>query len=640
MRFMAFIRNFALMKSIPPYPIELLAPARDALVAIEAIKHGADAVYMGAPMFGARAAATNSVDDLARVCDFAHQFDARVYATVNTLVYDHELADCERMIWQLWRAGVDALIVQDMGIIRLDLPPIALHASTQCDLRTADKARFLEAVGFSQLVMARELTLAEIADIRSAVKVPLEAFVHGALCVCYSGRCQMSQAIKGRSANRGECAQMCRLPYDLVDEKGRVLITQKHLLSLCDMNRSAMLRDMIEAGVSSFKIEGRLKDVNYVKNVVAHYRQALDEIIDRSDGRWRRASCGTSNITFEPDVRRSFNRSFTTYFIDRRHPDNGTRMAQIDTPKSMGQQLGPVVHARGNEVVLDTKVKLSNGDGLSYMAPDGQFTGMRVNVAQGNRITLRERTNVGRGTIVYRTYDKAMDDILSRPTATRRIAVDATLRGVGRRLVLTLGDERGCQVTHAIDDVDLQPAKTPQHDRQRDTLAKLGDTIYLLREAQLLSDTFVPASVLTRLRRETVDLLDRTWAMSRKRDRRRQEDMVAPCFATSLTSADNVANHLAAQFYRDHGVTHIEPALECQMAGNGAPLVWAVGPTTSTGPIEVMHTRYCLRRQLGACLKTKDAKKLPAHIFLRTGNQLIAVNCDCPNCEMHLTIVS
>ena len=206
--------------------------------------------------------------------------------------------------------------------------------------------------------------------------------------------------------------------------------------------------------------------------------------------------------------------------------------------------------------------------------------------------------------------------------------------------MLTLGDERGCQVTHAIDDVDLQPAKTPQHDRQRDTLAKLGDTIYLLREAQLLSDTFVPASVLTRLRRETVDLLDRTWAMSRKRDRRRQEDVVAPCFATSLTSADNVANHLAAQFYRDHGVTHIEPALECQMAGNGAPLVWADGPTTSTGPIEVMHTRYCLRRQLGACLKTKDAKKLPAHIFLRTGNQLIAVNCDCRNCEMHLTIVS
>ena len=620
------------------HPIELLAPARDAHVAIEAIKHGADAVYMGAPMFGARAAATNSVDDMAQVCDFAHQFDARVYATVNTLIYDHELKQAEQMIGQLWQAGVDALIVQDMGILRLDLPPIALHASTQCDLRTPGKAQFLEAMGFSQLVMARELSMDEITDIRRAVKVPLEAFVHGALCVCYSGRCQMSQAIKGRSANRGECAQMCRLPYDLVDEKGRALVTNKHLLSLRDMNRASLLQQMIEAGVSSFKIEGRLKDVNYVKNVVAYYRQALDHIINQSQGKLRRASFGASHIVFEPDVCRSFNRSFTTYFIDRRLPDSDTRMASIDTPKSFGQYVGKVVHAHGIELVLDTKLKLTNGDGLSFLAPDGQFTGMRVNVARGNRVTLREPVAISRGTDVYRTYDKGMDDALSRDTATRRVAVDATLRVVGQRLVLTLADERGCRVVHAIEDAPIQPAKSSQEQRQQDVLAKLGDTIYALRNVQVMPDTFVPASQLTRLRREAVELLNRTWTMSRKRDRRRPEDLIAPSFTTSLTSVDNVANHLAATLYREHGATSIEPALECQMANDGKAIEWADNKAPSS-VLEVMHTRYCLRRELGACLKTKDAKRLPARLFLRTGSTLISIHCDCTHCEMHLSLL-
>lgn len=606
-------------------PIELLAPARDREIAIEAIKHGADAVYMGAPMFGARAAATNSIDDMQQVCQFAHHFDARVYATVNTIIYDYELHQVERMIWQLWDAGVDALIVQDMGILRLDLPPIALHASTQCDLRTPDKARFLEALGFSQLVMARELTFNEIADIRQAVRVPLEAFIHGALCVCYSGRCQMSQAIKKRSANRGECAQMCRLPYDLVDEQGGVLVSHKHLLSLRDMNRTTLLRQMIDAGVSSFKIEGRLKDASYVKNVVAHYRKALDEVIDQSDGQLRRASFGAAELAFDPDVRRSFNRSFTTYFIDRRKPDNGEHMASIDTPKSLGQYVGKVMRAKGNELLLDTKLRLANGDGLSFFNTDGQFTGIRVNVASGNRLTLREAVPIARGTDIYRTYDKAMDDILSRSTASRRIAVDAKLRRVGERLVLTLADERGCSVTHTIDDADLQPAKSSQEQRQLDVLAKLGDTIYTLREAQVLPDCFIPASTLTRLRRETVDLLDRTWHMSRRRDRRRPEDMAAPCYTDTLTSADNVANQLAEQLYRDHGVTDITPALECQIDKGQA-----------TDGIEVMHTRYCLRRELGACLKSSGAKKLPARIFLRTGNHIISTHCDCTHCEMHL----
>ena len=291
------------------HAIELLAPARDAVVAVEAIRHGADAVYMGAARFGARAQAGNSIEDMARVCDFAHNFDARVYATVNTIVYDHELKQVERLVNELYRAGVDAIIVQDLALLRLDLPPIALHASTQCDLRTPDKARFLAAMGFSQLVLARELSLDEIRAVRQVVDVPLEAFVHGALCVCYSGRCQASQVLKGRSANRGECAQICRLSYDLEDGKGNRIITGKHLLSLRDLNLTDHVAQMIDAGVSSFKIEGRLKDVGYVKNVVSHYRRVLDDVIAAQPNVLRRASVGESRIDFTPDVLKSFNLS-------------------------------------------------------------------------------------------------------------------------------------------------------------------------------------------------------------------------------------------------------------------------------------------------------------------------------------------
>lgn len=617
------------MRKIGQHPIELLAPARDAQIAVEAIKHGADAVYMGAPMFGARAAATNSIESMSSVCQFAHQFNARVYATVNTLIYDNELNKVERMIWQLWNIGVDALIVQDLGILRLDLPPISLHASTQCDLRTPEKARFLQDMGFSQLVMARELTLREIADIHRVVNVPLEAFVHGALCVCYSGRCQMSQVLKGRSANRGECAQMCRLPYDLIDDKGNILISQKHLLSLRDLNRSQQLEAMIDAGVSSFKIEGRLKDLNYVKNVVAFYRKAIDDVIARSCGRLKRSSSGVTELSFTPDVNRSFNRSFTTYFIDRRFPPYGQKMASIDTPKSMGQVVGKVIRSSGNKLLIDTKLNLSNGDGLSYVARDGQYAGARVNLVKGDHVVLRDAASVMPGAIVYRTYDKAMDDLLSRPSAERRVAVDAKLRYVNKRLVLSLSDDRGDAVVHSIDGAECQIAQSPQGKRQADVLGKMGDTIYVLRTAQTLPDLFVPASVLTRLRRETVELLDRAHSMRYCRDRRMQERVDASCFTDSLTRADNVANRLARQLYMDHGVKHIEPAIEC----------CDVAQSNLSDGLEVMHTRYCLRRELGACLKHNQSRKLPAKLFLRSGNFLIAVHCDCAKCEMHLAVV-
>ncbi len=608
-----------------PVDIELLAPARDADIAIAAIDHGADAVYMGASHHGARADATNSLDDVRRACDHAHQYGARIYATVNTLVLDNELAEVEHLIHELYHIGVDALIVQDLGLLRMDLPPIALHASTQCDLRSPEKARFLEAMGFSQLVMARELTLEEIAAIRKVTTVPLEAFVHGALCVSYSGRCAISQVLKGRSANRGECAQLCRLPYDLVDSRGRVLLEGKHLLSLRDMARHDRLEQMMAAGVSSFKIEGRLKDMGYVKNVVAYYRQAIDQVIERHPDLYHRSSSGKEKLTFEPVLEKSFNRGFTHYFLDSRHPQDGESMASIETPKSQGEYLGRCASCNGNILTIDTPSTLANGDGLSFTDSHGQFTGARVNRVVGNgTVVLRERADVTWGTPIYRTADKAFNDLLAKPSSTRTIGVDAILRFTGDQLVLTLNDERGNQVTHSID-CELEPATKPQGDRQKAELGKLGGTIYHLETAQVPGDLFIPASLLSRLRRETIELLDRAHCITRPTSRRRPEVKSYPCPVTMLTPADNVANRLAQQLYRDHGVTKIMPALE-----TGAP---------ATASTPLMHTRYCLRRQLGACLKGEHSTALPRDLLLRAGATLLQVNCHCKTCEMTLTLV-
>ncbi len=607
-----------------PTPIELLAPARDADIAIAAIDHGADAVYMGASHHGARADATNSIEDVRRACDYAHQFGAKIYATVNTLIYNDELIEVEQLVHELYRIGVDALIVQDLGLLRLDLPPIALHASTQCDLRTPDKARFLEALGFSQLVMARELTLEEISDIRKVTTVPLEAFVHGALCVSYSGRCAISQVLKGRSANRGKCAQLCRLPYDLVNGQGRVLVEGKHLLSLRDLAQHDRLEQMMSAGVSSFKIEGRLKDMAYVKNVVAYYRRAIDKVINRYPDRYCRASNGTVELTFDPALEKSFNRGFTHYFLDKRRPTDGTAMASIDTPKSQGEYLGRALRCNGNTLAIETKITLANGDGLSFTDAQGNYAGARINrvIGQGT-VLLRERADIARGSHIYRTADKAFNDQLSKPTATRTITMDAELRYLNGLLVLTLKDERGNRVTHTVE-CDLQTAAKPQTERQIAELGKLGGTIYRLHEAQVPGDTFIPASLLARIRRETIELLNRTHDITRPVARRRPEDISVPFPTHKLVPADNVANRLAEQLYRDHGVTDITLALE---AGT---------PATASTPL--MHTRYCLRRQLGACLKGKNATRLPHDLFLKTGNTLLKVICDCQNCEMILTL--
>ncbi|MBP5687515.1 MAG: U32 family peptidase [Muribaculaceae bacterium] len=604
--------------------IELLAPAKNEEIGIEAIKHGADAVYIGANAFGARSQAGNDIDAIKRLTDFAHQFDARIYCTVNTIIYDHELKEVEDMIHGLYRAGVDALIVQDMALLRLDIPPIALHASTQCDIRTPEKAQFLEKMGFSQLVLARELSLEEIKGISNTVKVPIEGFCHGALCVSYSGRCQISQALKGRSANRGECAQFCRLSYDLEDSDGNKLMKSKHLLSLRDFNASDRLQQMIEAGISSFKIEGRLKDVDYVKNVVAYYRQALDKII-ANDDTLERSSAGMSSFTFTPSLAKSFNRSFTHYFIDGRHPKNGIKMASIHTPKSQGEYVGKVATASGNVITLNSNASFVNGDGLSYIDSNGNYDGFRVNKVVGNKLFLKEKCNVKPGDSVYKTYDKAFSYILAKPSAKRTIDLDFTLWTAGNRLCLKACDERGCMATHSITlDSAPEAAKQPQAERQRQVLSKLGDTIFALRDCDIRGDFFIPASVLTQLRRETIALLERTHKIAYQSDLRRNEDKSATFPYQNLASADNVANHITEQFYHEHGVTGIEPAIECDNSQpkQGQPL---------------MTTRYCLRRELGACLK-EGGSKLPTPLFLRNGKTLLRVNCDCSRCEMTITL--
>ena len=608
-------------------PIELLAPAKNEEIGIEAIKHGADAVYIGASAFGARSQAGNDIQSIKRLVDFAHQYDARIYCTVNTIVYDHELKAVEAMIHDLYNAGVDALIVQDMALLRLDLPPIALHASTQCDMRTVEKAQFLEQMGFAQLVLARELSLEEIKSISTSVKVPLEGFCHGALCVSYSGRCQISEALKHRSANRGECAQFCRLSYDLEDSDGHKLMKSKHLLSLRDLNASDRLRSMIDAGISSFKIEGRLKDVEYVKNVVAYYRQALDHIIASSDN-LARSSAGTSTFTFTPSLSKSFNRSFTHYFIDGRNPKNGTKMASIHTPKSQGEYLGKVSRASGNVITLDTASTIVNGDGLSFLDASGNYDGFRVNRVDGKRLILKDKCDIKAGDKVYKTFDKEFNDILAKPSAERKIAVDFTLWTTGNMVCLKANDERGAMAVHTITlESEPQAAKQPQSERQRQVLSKLGNTIFTLRNCDIMGDYFIPASTLTQLRRETLEMLERAHKNSYCRDLRRPEDKNAMFPYQDLASADNVANQLAHQFYLDHGVASIEPALECRKS-NEIP----------SHP--VMTTRYCLRRELGACLKERDShNKLPVPLLLRNGKTLLRVDCDCNQCEMKISIV-
>ena len=571
--------------------IELLAPAKNLECGIEAIRHGADAVYIGAPKYGARAAAGNSLDDLRQLAEYAHLYGARVYVTLNTIIYDDELAEVERLVWDLYHIGIDALIVQDMALLTMKLPPIELHASTQTDNRTPEKVQFLYEQGFSQVVLARELSLDDIAAIHRACPVPLEAFVHGALCVSYSGQCYASQACFGRSANRGECAQFCRLPFDLVDADGRVIERGRHLLSLKDMNRSAHLEAMMDAGVRSFKIEGRLKDVTYVKNVTAAYRQAIDAVLARRT-EYKRASQGVSTYTFTPQLDKSFNRGFTDYFITGQRSE----VYSFATPKAMGEPVGQVREVGRGYLVLSSSKEFHNGDGLCFIDEQGQLQGFRVNRVEGERLYPKEMPRGLRvRTALFRNYDQEFERLLSRPSAERRIPVDILLRDTQQGFALTLTDDEGYTSTVTFTR-DKEVARTEQRATLEAGLAKLGGTIFVASSVEIdfTDNWFIPSSVVADMRRTAVEALKELKIQNSKlkvgsaipeKVKKRCDNSQFSILNFQFNYLANVANQRAAAFYRSCGATEVQPAYEIS-APRGATL---------------MFCRHCLRYAMGWC---------------------------------------
>ncbi len=608
-----------------PHKIELLAPARDTRCAREAILHGADAVYIGGPGFGARAAAGNAVDDIASLCDFAHVFGARVYVTLNTILYDAELKEAESLVWQLYKAGADALIVQDLALLEMQLPPIALHASTQMDNRTPEKARWLEAAGFKQIVLARETSLEETRRISQAVRVPLEAFVHGALCVSYSGRCYASEYCFARSANRGRCAQFCRLAFDLVDSEGRVWQNDRHLLSLRDMNRTASLEEMMDAGVRSFKIEGRLKDSDYVKNVTAWYRAEIDKVIARRPESYARASYGKTELKFAPNPARSFNRGFTDYFL---HGScEASPVHSFDTPKATGAYVGTAGRVTRRSFVLRPAKGCPSpvvaGDGLCFADTEGKLKGFRVNKVEGDEIFPATMPRMTVGAKLYRNLDHAFTQLLAKPTAVRTLAADITLRETPQGYSLELADESGATTSlhfpHPHED-----AHTPQRDTIVRQLAKLGGTVFSPRHiaVETAGERFIPSSALAEWRRELVEKHLRTLRLSYHADTAAPQDEEALDKAAEQADSftSNVANRLARRFYTRHGATAPAPAFELRQPDGDAAL---------------MTCRHCIRRALGCCLKTADGKKLPQRLALRLGDgRVFPLRFDCKRCEM------
>jgi putative protease len=625
---------------VQPHQLELLAPARDADIGIEAVNHGADAVYIGGPSFGARAAASNEIADIVRLVGYAHRFNARVFVTLNTILADDELEPARQQIHQLYEAGVDALIIQDMGLLELDLPAIQLHASTQCDIRTPEKAAFLQDVGLSQIVLARELDLEQIAAIRAATRpeTTLEFFVHGALCVAYSGQCYISHAHTGRSANRGDCSQACRLPYQVTDMEGRVVAHDKHVLSMKDNNQSGNLEALIDAGIRSFKIEGRYKDMGYVKNITAHYRTLLDEIIERRP-EFARASSGRTTFAFTPDPNQNFNREFTDYFVDGRKADIGA----FDTPKNPGLPVGYVSKMGDKWVELQTEspaIVLNNGDGLCYYTLQKDLAGLAINRAEkvGEGVwrvfpkdPMASFKDLRAGTLVNRNRDMNWTRLLDKPSSERRIGVWLRLDETAAGFALTLTDEDGHSAS-----VEAAHAKEPAKDAAkaettlREHLGKLGTTPFSAMgiSLELTQPWFVPASFLNALRRDAVAALEATREASYQRPPRAQPvEPPATYPEDTLSYLANVYNHKARDFYAKHGVQVIAAAYESH---------------EETGEVSLMITKHCVRYSLSLC--PKQAKGVTgvqgtvraAPLTLINGSEKLTLRFDCKPCEMHV----
>jgi 23S rRNA 5-hydroxycytidine C2501 synthase len=600
--------------------IELLAPARDLETGLAAVNCGADAVYIGAARFGARQEAGNPLREVEQLISYAHRYWARVYVTVNTLLHDEELPEALQLIRQVYEAGADALIIQDVGLLECDLPPIPLIASTQMHNHSPEKVAFLEKVGFRRAILARELSLEEIRSIRSQTSIELETFVHGALCVCYSGQCYLSYAIGGRSGNRGQCAQPCRRSYSLLDSRGRTLIRDRYLLSLRDMNQTAHLGDLLAAGVSAFKIEGRLKDKAYVMNVVAHYRRELDSILEGSG--LQKSSSGHSQPGFEPDVRKTFNRGYSTYFLNGR----GAWVESTATPKMTGEAVGKVLAVSRNSFTLGGGTSLHNGDGICFVDHHGNLQGTMVNRAEGNVIFPLKMEGIEKGLQIQRNHDHAFLTGLDKSKPLRKIDVSLVLSETPDGYRLEIEDQDGVIAAHEITCAQ-QEANKPEMARSsiEKQLTSLGGTEFACTRLEIKLDRmpFIPVAELNQLRRGAVETLCRERQAHISQDK--PKGIVPnshPYPEKELNYRGNALNQKAVVFYRRHGVTKIEPAAESGLDMHGR---------------KVMTTRYCLKYQLGNCPREHQPALENEPLFLVDENgQRLHLKFDCKACLMEI----
>ena len=601
--------------------IELLAPAKDYDTAVDAIDCGADAVYIGGAKFGARYAAGNSLDDIRRTAEYAHRYGVRVYATLNTLLFDDELEEAEQLAREIIKTGVDALIVQDMAYCRMDLP-IELHASTQTNCTTPERVKFFEDAGFARAILERSLSLDEIKTIRKATNIELEAFVHGAICVGHSGRCFLSRSMSERSGNRGACTQPCRLTYDLTDADSNIIIKGKHLLSVRDLDLSARLGDMLDAGVTSFKIEGRLKERSYVRNIVSYYRRLLDqEIAKRTD--LERASAGTSHTEFIPDPAKSFTRGGSEYMFDGKVRG----VASFDTPKAMGEQIGTIIKSDRRGIILNRKHDLATGDGVCFIS-GGALVGTNVIGIDGERVQLNRYDGVEVGMELFRNYNRLFTQAVERSRIKRTIAVDLKLEFEDEKITLTVTDEQGITTSHSVDcptEEALNKAKGEEALRRQ--LSRSGDTIFEVRNISIENLRFAPMSVMGALRRDVLEKFEAYRVANYKSEQHREADTSSrnrkSCTTQyptdTLSPQDNVTNRLAREFYAECGVKDIAPPLELSEDFGGEC---------------VMVSSYCIRREIGQCLLKNPT--LRGDLFIEHGTHRYRLDFDCKRCEMRV----
>ena len=593
--------------------IELLAPAKELQSAVDAVDCGADAVYIGAAQFGARHAATNSVEDIAKAVEYAHRFGVKVYATLNTLIFDDELQAAKAQAEALVAAGVDALIVQDMAYCRMGLD-VPLHASTQTACSTVEQVRFFEDVGFERAILERNLSLAEIENICDKTNIEIEAFVHGAICVCHSGRCYLSRSMSDRSGNRGECSQPCRLPYDLTDGKGTIYIKGKHLLSVTDLDLSQRIGQMLDAGVNSFKIEGRLKDRVYLRNVVSHYRRLIDEQIAlRTE--CRRASVGVSHIEFEPNTAKSFTRGGGTYLFDGKRAG----VASFDTPKALGERIGRVTKVVGGRFAVDSTLRLATGDGVCFIT-GGEAVGTNINAVEGQWITPNRIDGIKVGTELYRNFDRLFSAAVERSRIRRAIEVSVEVVFTDKSITATATDCTGVSASVTME-ISTDEAKNTEKMEAVvvEQMSKSGQTIFDVVRVDVSAVRFVPASVVAGLRRELLAALEQQRVAVYSHSRGFEERVGALYPRAELTEQDNVTNAVAREFYADHGVKSIASGLDIE---------------PSTVGHRVMVTDYCIRREIGQCLLCKPT--ISGELFLERGRKRYKLVFDCKKCQMSL----